>query len=72
MYRFFSSSHISPSHAGISRFYFLQHLAESTDFAVYFAHPIDDRLAEFLQSPSAVECLERGGYGAAVLFTLLL
>lgn len=53
-----------------SRLFFLQHLAESSDFYVDFAHVIDDRLADFLQSPAAVECLERGGY--ALLFLPLL
>ena len=27
-----------------------------------FAHPIDEKLADFLQSQASVDCLARGGY----------
>ncbi|KAL0489028.1 Hook [Acrasis kona] len=41
--------------------YFLQSLSEKHDFSVDFAHPIDGKLAAFLQSKASVECLARGG-----------
>lgn len=40
-------------------FYFLTKLTQSNDFTVDFAHPIDDTLAQFLQSPESLECLSR-------------
>lgn len=40
----------------------MQHLADNNDFAVDFAHPIDEKLADFLQSQASVDCLARGGY----------
>jgi hypothetical protein len=40
-------------------FYFLTKLTVSNDFTVDFAHPIDDSLAEFLQSPASLDCLSR-------------
>jgi len=41
--------------------YFLQNLSENHDFSVDFAHPIDGKLANFLQSTASVQCLARGG-----------
>lgn len=41
--------------------YFLQNLSENHDFSVDFAHPIDGKLAKFLQSTASVQCLARGG-----------
>ena len=41
--------------------YFLQHLSSNHDFSVDFTHPIDLKLASFLQSTASVECLVRGG-----------
>ena len=41
--------------------FFLYNLSKSHDFSVDFAHPIDGKLAQFLQSPASVSCLERGG-----------
>jgi hypothetical protein len=35
--------------------------AEHKDFTVDFAHPIDNKLAIFLQSPASVESLVLGG-----------
>jgi len=42
--------------------YFLHSLAHSTDFDVHFAHPIDDKLAAFLQSEDSITVVELGGY----------
>ena len=41
--------------------YFLSKLTETTDFSVDFAHPIDDNLSAFLQSPRSLEVLLRAG-----------
>lgn len=41
--------------------FFLYYLARKHDFAVDFAHPIDQRLANYLQSPECIDALARGG-----------
>eukprot|EP00741_Cyanophora_paradoxa_P023855 tig00021680_g23042.t1 len=41
--------------------YFLFNLARDPDFSADFMHPVDGRLAAFLQSPRSLECLARGG-----------
>ncbi|KAK3234714.1 hypothetical protein CYMTET_55033, partial [Cymbomonas tetramitiformis] len=41
--------------------YFLFHLATKHDFSVDFAHPIDPKLAAYLQSSECIDALARGG-----------
>lgn len=41
--------------------YFLQQVAQSSDFTADFSHPIEPSLASFLQSRSAVETMIAGG-----------
>lgn len=49
------------SYSFLVMLFFLYHLSENHDFSVDFAHPIDSRLAAFLQSTGSVECLVKGG-----------
>ena len=41
--------------------FFLRNLALHSDFSVDFTHPVDQTLAQFLQSPASVASLRRGG-----------
>eukprot|EP00899_Mesostigma_viride_P010430 jgi/Mesvir1/19389/Mv10424-RA.1 len=41
--------------------YFLYHLSRAHDFTADFAHPVDPKLASFLQSSRSVESLAKGG-----------
>ena len=50
-----------PCYSILVMLYFLAHLAEHKDFTVDFAHPIDSKLAAFLQSPASVDALLIGG-----------
>ena len=40
---------------------FLRHLALHSDFSVDFTHPVDPKLAAFLQAPESVASLAKGG-----------
>eukprot|EP00959_Pyramimonas_sp_CCMP1952_P256885 5367033-Pyramimonas_sp.AAC.2 len=50
-----------PCYSILVMVYFLYNLARRHDFAVDFAHPIDQRLASYLQSPECIDALARGG-----------
>ena len=42
--------------------YFLHSLSQCLEFSVDFAHPIDEKLAAFLQSDDSITVVELGGY----------
>lgn len=54
-----AAGHQRPCYNLLVMFYFLTKLSVSSDFSVDFAHPIDDQLAAFLQSPQSIQCLRR-------------
>ena len=41
--------------------FFLKNLATHSDFSVDFTHPVDSKLAAFLQAPESVASLHKGG-----------
>ena len=50
-----------PTYNLLVAIYFLQQVAQSSDFTADFSHPIEPSLASFLQSRSAVETMIAGG-----------
>ena len=54
-----AAGHQRPCYNMLVMLYFLSRLVQSQDFSADFAHPIDEALAAFLQSPASVECLAR-------------
>lgn len=55
-----AAGHQRPCYNLLVMFYFLSKLAISSDFSVDFAHPIDEALAAFLQSPDSIQALSKG------------
>lgn len=55
-----AAGHQRPCYNLLVMFYFLTKLAGSSEFSVDFAHPIDESLAAFLQSPESIHALSKG------------
>ena len=60
-----AAGHQRPCYNMLVMFYFLSKLQQSAEFSVDFAHPIDDLLATFLQSPQSLQCVGKGPAAAA-------
>ncbi|CUG89995.1 Hypothetical protein, putative [Bodo saltans] len=60
-----AAGHQRPCYNLLVMFYFLTKLAGSSEFSVDFAHPIDESLAAFLQSPESIHALSKGQTRAA-------
>eukprot|EP00761_Pharyngomonas_kirbyi_P012549 gb/GECH01012576.1/.p1 GENE.gb/GECH01012576.1/~~gb/GECH01012576.1/.p1 ORF type:complete len:1192 (+),score=381.65 gb/GECH01012576.1/:1-3576(+) len=56
-----TSGRFKPCYSFLVMLYFLYHLSQNHDFSVDFAHPIDSKLAAFLQSAESIRCLLKGG-----------
>jgi hypothetical protein len=60
-----AAGHQRPCYNLLVMFYFLTKLQQSAEFSVDFAHPIDDQLAAFLQSPQSLACVGKGATNAS-------
>ena len=54
------AARFKPAYSALVSLYFLHSLTLRSNFTEEFAHPIDAKLARWLQSPASLECLERG------------